>query len=580
MSQDKTDVTRRQKYEQLRSALMTDRSSFDSHWRELGTYIEPRRTRFVATDVNRGDRRNGAIIDSSASFSLRTLQSGMHAGLTSPARPWFRLTTPDPAMAEGAATKAWLHTVTTRLLTIFGRSTLYNALPTFYGDLGTFGTAAMSVVDDTQDLLRCEVHPIGSYACGLDERGMVTTFAREYQLTVRQIVQEFVKVPGSKEEDWSKVSRQVREAWNRHAYQQAVPLVWLVMPNDEADPNKLGSRYLPFRSCHYELGRDERDGAGVLRESGFRQFPVMVARWSVTGEDIYGTNCPGMLALGDIKALQLMQKRKAQAVEKMINPPLQAPWELKSQKTSLLPGDVSFVDTSNPKGGIRPIHETRVPIGELTADIGETQRRIQRAFFEDLFLMMAQSDLGRGTQPITAREVQERHEEKLLALGPVLERTNKELLDPLIDRAFDLALRAGLLPEPPAELDGLDLKVEYVSMMAAAQKMIAVAGQERFLQTAVGVISIFPEARHKIDAFQLIDDAADALGINPKLIRSDDDAQQSLQAEQAAIAKAQQLEQLAIAAKSAQQLGATPMDQGDTALTRLVAAQGQQQGAA
>ena len=42
---------------------------------------------------------------------------------------------------------------------------------------------------------------------------------------------------------------------------------------------------------------------------------------------------------------------------------------------------------------------------------------------------------------ITAREIEERHEEKLLMLGPVLERLNDELLRPLIDRTFNIMVR-------------------------------------------------------------------------------------------------------------------------------------------
>ena len=84
--------------EALRSSLWSGRASFDSHWRELGDWMLPRRTRFWSADRNKGDKRNQNIIDSTARFAARTLQSGLHAGLTSPARPWFKLSTHDPAL--------------------------------------------------------------------------------------------------------------------------------------------------------------------------------------------------------------------------------------------------------------------------------------------------------------------------------------------------------------------------------------------------------------------------------------------------------------------------------------------------
>lgn len=111
--------SKRAQLEQLRAMLWTDRSSFDAHWRDLGDFLLPRRTRFWAGDRNRGDKRNQNIIDSTATFATRTLASGLHAGLTSPARPWFKLTTPDPDLAEFKPVQEWLETVTQRMQVVF-----------------------------------------------------------------------------------------------------------------------------------------------------------------------------------------------------------------------------------------------------------------------------------------------------------------------------------------------------------------------------------------------------------------------------------------------------------------------------
>src|SRR6266850_1681778 len=158
-----SDLTKCQQYERIRSQLYLERTSFESHWRELGDYILPRRTRFFITDKNRGERRSQKIIDSTATFAARTLRSGMHAGLTSPARPWMKLTVPDPDLAEFGTVKEWLHTVTQRMLTLFAKSNLYNVLPMVYGDMGVFAIGAMAVLDDTRDLFRCYSYPVGSY---------------------------------------------------------------------------------------------------------------------------------------------------------------------------------------------------------------------------------------------------------------------------------------------------------------------------------------------------------------------------------------------------------------------------------
>lgn len=528
------NLTKRQEYENLRAALKSERSTFESHWRDLGEYILPRRPRWFTSDRNKGDRRNLKIIDETAAFAARTLQSGMHAGITSPARPWMRLTTPDPELAQFGPVKEWLHEVTMRMLTVFNRSNLYNVLPTHYGDMGTFATAAMAIIEDDRELFRAFSYPIGSYALGVNNRGIVDIFTREYQMTVRQIVYEFGLDRRSNMIDWTNISSTIRNLWDRGSYEQAVDVCWTVSPNNYRDDNKLAAKFMPYASCHFEMGQEREDT--FLRESGFREFPILASRWDVTGEDIYGTSCPGMMTLGSVKALQVMQKRKAQAIEKQVNPPLQAPTHVRNVKASLLPGDITYVDIREGQKGIAPIHEVKFDLSHLTADIDSTRNMIRRSYFEDLFLMLAQSD----RREITAREIDERHEEKLLALGPVLERTNDELLDPLTDRVYNMMERAGLIPEAPEELEGVDLKVEYTSILAQAQKLVGVAGHERFMSFAVQVASVFPQVTHKVNAMQAIDDMGEMLGVNPKLIVPDEEAQESYgQQQQAAMAQMQ-----------------------------------------
>jgi hypothetical protein len=557
-------LSKRQEYELVRSALWSERTTFDAHWRDLSDFILPRRSRWYTTDRNKGDRRNLKIIDSTGSFAARTLRSGMHAGITSPARPWMKLTTPDPELAEFGPVKEWLHDVTQRMLTVFLRSNLYNVLPTHYGDMGTFGTSAMALLEDDRDVIRCYSYPIGSYALGTNERGVVDVFVRESQMTVRQIVQQFGLDRASNTIDWSGISKTVRALWDRAQYEQAVDVCWTIAPNTRADGSKLGGKFLPYASCHFEKGQEREDV--FLRESGFNEFPVMGTRWDVTGEDSYGTDCPGMIALGDIKALQTMQKRKAQAVEKMVNPPLQAPTSVRNQKASLLPADVTYVDIREGQKGITPIHEVRLDVSHLTADIGETRQLIRRAFYEDLFLMLAQSD----RRQITAREIDERHEEKLLALGPVLERTNDELLDPIVDRTFAIMERRGLLPPPPEELRDVDLKVEYMSIMHQAMKLVGVAGHERFLSNVVQLATVFPEAKHKLNVFRAIDREADMLGVDPDVVVPSEEAQASVDAERQAAARAQAAAVAKDGAAAAQSLGNTPLG-GGTALDAIAA---------
>lgn len=562
--------TKRARYELLRAALVSERQAggFDAHWRDLGDHLLPRRTRFWAGDRNRGDKRNQNIIDSTGRFAARTLASGLHAGLTSPARPWFKLTTPDPDLAEFGPVKEWLHVVTTRMRMVFAQTNLYNALPVVYGDIGTFGTGAMAVVGDTKDLFRTFTYPLGSYALAMDERGVVNTFYREYELSVRNVVKMFATTPNGTSLDMRNLSTRVKNLWERADYEQPVRIGWLVQPNEDRNPRALSAaRRMPFTSCHFEIDQETLDEGAredkFLRESGFETFPIFAPRWDITGEDAYGTDCPGMTALGDVRQLQIMARRKGQLLAKAVDPPLKGPSALRTQKTSLVAGDITYVDTREGMQGLAPIHEVRLEgYQHLVQDINDVRFLVRRAYYEDLFLMLAMSDPARGAQPITAREVEERHEEKLIALGPVLERTNDELLEPLIDRTYVLMEQAGLIPDPPPELEGVDLRVEFVSILAQAQKLVGVVGQDRFVASTLPLAQVFPEVRHKIKVFSIVDGYADMLGVDPRQVRSDEEAQaladQEAQMQQAMLA-AQQAKDLGQAASAA---GGKPIAEG------------------
>jgi len=544
--------SKREQFNRRLASLKTERASFVEHWRDLSDYILPRQSRFVVTDRNRGDRRNSKIVDNTATLAVRTLSSGMMSGITSPARPWFQLRTPDPALNEFTPVKLWLDLVRTRMTEVFLRSNLYTTLPITYGDLGVFGTNAFAVLEDSDDVIRCYPYPIGSYMIATSYRGNVDTCYREFQMTVAQVVRQF---------GIDKVSESVKNLYERGNKDAWIDVVHVVEPNDEFDERRPASKYKRFCSVYYELG-DNKDR--LLRESGFDDFPLMAPRWALTGEDIYG-HSPAMDALGDIKALQLEQRRKAQAIDKLVNPPMTAPSSLRNQRASLLPGDVTYVDVQQGGQGFAPAYQINPRIQELVLDIQENQGRIRRAFFEDLFLMIANDQRSN----ITAREIQERHEEKLLMLGPVLERLNDELLDPLIDRAFNIMIKVGMVPPPPKELQGMDLSVEYISVMARAMKMVGISSIERTMQFAGQMAQANPQVLDKLDFDQALDEYSTMLGVPPSIIKDNKEvaATRAQRAQQQNAAMAMQMAQQG--AQSAKTLSETQVTD-ENALTNMI----------
>jgi hypothetical protein len=357
-------ITKRRNFEVLRSQLENEYSSFKSHHRELGQYVLPRRPRFEITDVNKGDKRNRDIIDSTATLAVRTLRSGMMSGVTSPARPWFRLTTPDPALGEQGSVKKWLNDVQNIMTTSFLRSNLYNILPIVYGDIGVFGTAALYIEEDVDNVMHFHSFPIGSYYIAKDPKGKINTFIREFRMTVRQVVDMFGEREKNNKIIWDNMSLHIKNLWDSGHTETWVDIVHVIKPNDKHDPKKLQAKYKKFYSCYYERGTYGSGGnylvggdeGKYLRESGYDFFPVLCPRWETTGEDVYGTDCPAMTALGDIKQLQTAERRIAQAIDKMVNPPMIGDYKLRNQKTSIIAGDITYADMSAGTQPFRPAH--------------------------------------------------------------------------------------------------------------------------------------------------------------------------------------------------------------------------------
>lgn len=522
------------------AALKTERQSFTDHWRDIADHVLPRRGRFLTTDRNKGDRRNGNLVDNTGTMAHRTLSSGLMSGVTSPARPWFRLGAPDPRLMEVSSVKLWLSDAERMMREVFNRSNIYNALYSVYEELSAFGTAAMLVYEDMDPagtIITCQTLTIGEYLVAQNAAGRVDTLYREYSMTVGQVVEQFGE---------ANVSTTVRHHWQRGQVDTWVDVVHAIEPN-----RKPGGK--PYREVWFEVG-GEKDK--FLREGGFDEFPAMCPRWHLAGSDIYGRS-PAMDALGDIKQLQVQEKRLAQAIDKMVNPPLVAPTSLRNTPINALPGGVTFEDALQGKGGVRSMYDVQPRTVEMQQSMDYVRLRIRRAFYEDVWMIVTEIERSN----VTATEVDARRQEKLLMLGPVLERLHHELLDPLIDRVFAIMVKKSvpywqlgqdspLLPMPPEELADMDLRVEYISILADAQKSVAIGGIERVASFIGNLSAAYPEVKDKFDADQAVDEYADAIGAPARVILPDDRVAEIRKARSQQIAKQEQQAAMSQAAQT------------------------------
>lgn len=488
----------------LFSQMQSDRRPWWSFWREVADYILPRRYVWLMSEreSNRTYQiRNRYILDSTGTQAAKVLASGMMNGITSPSRPWFRLRIAGVKDEATGPVRLWLEEVRRRMLLVMAESNFYNALALLYVDLVVFGTGAMLIYEDDDEVIRCFNNALGEFYVSQDANLKVNTFAREFYYNVRQVVERF---------GLENCSESVQSKWKLGGARllDSVRIIHLVQPADRRSP-VLGDRFR-YHEYYWELAGEI---GNVLAARGFFELPGIFPRWETIGNDPYGIS-PGMDALPDIIQLQHETKAKGQGLDFMLRPPILADISMEHRPTALLPKGITYIaGLSNGHVGAKPAYTVNPPILEMMQDIAQIQTRVQEVFHNDLFRMISQLDTVRSATEIAARR-----EEKLVLLGPVLERFENEALDPGILRIYGIMQRKGLIPEMPPELEDQEIEIQYVSVLSDAQRAIGTVAIERGVAFVGQLAAVRPDVLDVPDWEETVREYFDALGVPPQII--------------------------------------------------------------
>lgn len=549
------------------------------NWSDLSEFILPRRSIWLTqsaggiptpNNMTRGLEINTSIVDPTATFAVRICTGGLVSGLASPSRPWFKIVPQTKKDDLDAAGRAWIDETEERLYNVLAVSNFYNSFTQECEDLIVFGTAPTIIYEDVKDILHCYNPCVGEYYVANDATLRPNTLYRQFLMTVIQMVDFFglERCPPDIQRLWqSKGSSLDQERIVCHA----------IEPNFGVNAGNRTVGVVPgnfaWREAYWVLGTSE---GGPLSIRGFVDKPFTVSRWSTQSNDAYGRS-PGMDVLPDVLQLQVETQRKAEALEKNVRPPLVADMSLRNQPSSILPGHVTYVQNLGPSSGMRPIYEVQPDINGISADIGLIQQRIQRGLFNDLFLMLESAP----TKDMTAYEVAQKMQEKLAVLGPVIEGMLNVLKEKL-KRIYGIMKRRGLIDEPPDSLKHQPLTIEFVSILALAQKAAATGGMERLVGLIGNMAAVFPTVKDNLDSDTYIREFSSMLGNPQRILFGMEQVlaqrQQQAQAAQAAtkMAAAQHAAQTAsTGADAAQTLSQTNVGAGGNALAMLL---GQGQG--
>ena len=535
----------------LVNQLYSERTKYEPVWKQLSDYIYPMRGRFGEEDGGReGSRRDRCLIDPYPMDAVNKCSAGLHGGLTSPSKPWFELALADKEKSDFHTVRMWLNEVHDIMMGIYAKSNTYNMLYQLYAELPQFGTAAAMMYQDYEYGIWHRSFTCGEYAGGVDSKGRVNMFARKLSLNAMQMVEEFGK---------DKVSTSVLNAYSSGDVTTRFRVNMLIERNDEYDPEKLKLGNFPWKSWYWEEGQTDC----FLRISGYHEQPFLMPRWTVVANEVYGVG-PGHNALGNCMQLQKLEKNKLHATDNEADPALMLPASVK--KVDTRPGAKNYVPTGENMQAYPLVPPGAKRYEGLMALVAEKRNQISSSFFNDLMVMLTVQD----NPQMTAREVAAREEEKLLMLSPVLEQFHNEVLDPLTKRTFGICLRNGLLPPMPEEIKTEELKVNFISLLAQAQRMVEMPSIEKVMGFAGSMAAINPEILDNINFDQALRRSAEVYGAPEIILRSEEETaeiRRERQAMQQAQLEAEQAAQMAAPAKdmaqAARLMAETPVQDGN-----------------
>ena len=561
--------SKRELAEKIVNSMVEARRPLEQEIYEIASLAQPNRSRHVCAFGNNGrgvKKRANRLFSSHAIRSFRYLTGGMYSGMSSPNRPWFAFQLPDRDLMQYAPVKWWLADTASVIAQMLATSNFYGAKKIGYSEIGLFGTDACIMAEGLDHETGstypvCYPQTFGEYWISCNDKGEPNRLVRKSYMTVENVVKSFVpdRVDRTKL-DWSKVTPAVQNAWSNGNYQNEIPVWHVIEENPDWTPGNFDDGGKPWRSMKWEEGQSAKDI--LLEEAGFHSQPFWAPRWEVTGSDDYGFG-PGHDALTDMRVLQLQAKRKGEATDMVVKPPLVAPSNVAVKFSA---GSVTYASQADMAKVQKLLDLDPRSIEIIGKDVNECKADIDEATFARLF--MAISNLE-GSADRTVAEIAAREEEKLTQLGPVIERVNNEGLAIAIDRAFDIAVRNEMLAPPPPELGGMPIEIDFTSILAQAQKMVGIQQTERALSFVATLDQSTGGSRgvwDNVDTDKLVTDIWTRTGASPEALRDDRvrDQDRAQAAEQARAAQATaQMGDAKAGAEAVKTLAETPVDGGD-----------------
>jgi len=512
MNEERADYLIRQ-----RDRLYDRKQLFNDHWEDLARVMLPRRMGFTSGTQD-GDRRTEDLFDGTAMQAARTLANNVAFWLFPEGEDWVFLNAEDQRLNQVAEAKAWMDDARDMLM-----RAMYNPRAKFRQargetdiDLVVFGTAVL-FVGESQNLDSLTYQSLHLKDCNVffDEDGRSQGIYRDREMSLRNAADYF---------GINNLGKKCKEEYRKETpdLNKRVKLLHCVVPRNEYKGGRTNKR-MPFADVWLDV-----DDKHIIREGGFMEFPFVVPRWDTTAGEDYGRS-PGMIALPDANTSQAMEETALIAGQRIADPPMMAPNDGAFRELNTFPGGLSYydVETAAEVGG-NPIFPLTTGANlPLTREMQNDKRQsIMAAFFRNIL------NLPMNGPQMTATEVLERKEEFIRELGAVFGRLDTDYRAPIVERSFNIMLRAGALPEIPEVLQGRNVRFQFESPINKVRQQVKASSAKAWAIDVLGMAQFDPKLKYLVNLEALHRFVAESGNIPHSLMNSREEIDQMVQAEQ------------------------------------------------
>ncbi len=508
--------------------------SVDQTWDLVERFVLPLRGEFYVSlnSENEVDWRRREVYDSTAVFAAQSLAASMQSNLTSASQRWFELRFRNDDLNTQKVAMEWLETCTNLIYMALQESNFEIEVAEAYLDLVGYGTCLLTEeLDDTGELVFA-ANPLRDTVFEQDHRKQVATVFRKLSWTPTQMISKFgedgvpdeIREKAEKPEGSTDREDVIFCVYTRKGKDGEAPLAPKERP--------FGYKYV-LKTGHETLGE----------EGGYYEMPCYVARWKTVAGSKWGKS-PAIDSMGDILTLNQLKEATLEAASKVIDPP---------QKTEdgALVGDLDL-----DRGGLTVLTDINGIAPLMTGTQFDVSNLEVQWLTESIRNHFYQNQLELKESPaMTATEVNVRYELMQRMMGPTLGRLKNDLLDPMIQRTFNILYRENRLPQLPEGLEAGRLDIQYTGPMPRAQQGNTANEIVRWLGEIAQLAQIYPQARDIPDVDEAIRMIGELRGVPAKAMNSEQEVQVGRQQRAQQQAAMEQMAQAQAAGETMQSVG-------------------------